>query len=333
MEFKFPPRPYNTQNEFRKAGFEFEFAGLEFITVTDLIIEIFGGETEIITRYQQKVKNTEIGDFKLEFDSRFLKEKKYENFLLDIGIDIDRTTFQKKLENIVAKVSSNVVPFEVISPPIPIDQLDKLERFRLALYNNKAEGTKASPFYAFALHINPELPDLKTETIISYLQAFLLLQYWIFEESGVSFRRHHFTSYIDYFPQQYMLTVLNENYSPDLDQLIKLYKKYNPTRNRPLDMFPLFVFLKGNSVKTGVEDPELIKGRPTLHYRLPDCRIDEPEWSLAKVWNYWVIVEELAENKEKMKIMMNDFHDIYNNNLMTFKNKWSKKVKEYLNEK
>ena len=38
----------------------------------------------------------------------------------------------------------------------------------------------------------------------------------------------------------------------------------------------------------------LISPRPTYHYRLPDCRIDEPHWSLALEWNRWVRIEEIA---------------------------------------
>lgn len=333
MNFKFPPRPYNERNEYRKAGFEFEFAGLEFHITSQIIIDIFGGEVKKIDRYQQRVVNTSVGDFKLEFDSRFLKEKRYENFLKEIGIDLNEFSFQNKLEDIVATVSSNLVPFEVILPPIPINQLDKIERFREELHKNKAEGTKASPLYAFALHINPELPDLKTITILNYLKAFLLLQYWIFEESKVSFTRQRLTTYIDYFPEEYLLMVLNEDYQPDLDQLIQYYKRYNPTRNRPLDVYPLFTFLRGEDVKKGVDDPELINPRPTFHYRLPDCKIDDPKWTLYKEWNAWIQVEELAEDPEKMNLMMKDFHQTHKKHFLNFKKKWSKKVNHYINEK
>ncbi|MGK7391114.1 MAG: amidoligase family protein [Candidatus Cyclobacteriaceae bacterium M2_1C_046] len=333
MNFKFPPRPYNEKNEYRKAGFEFEFAGLDFHITSQIIINIFGGEVKEIDRYQQRVVNTSFGDFKLEFDSRFLKEKRYENFLKEIGINLNEYSFHNKLEDIVASVSSNLVPFEVILPPIPIDQLNKVEEFREELHRHNAEGTKASPLYAFALHINPELPDLETKTITNYLKAFLLLQYWIFEESKVSFTRHRLTTYINYFPEEYLLMVLNQNYQPDIDKLISHYKKYNPTRNRPLDVYPLFTYLKGQEVKVGVDDPDLINPRPTFHYRLPDCKIDDPQWTLDKEWNAWIQVEELAEDPDKMDLMMKDFQKLHNEHFLNLKKKWSKKVKKYLNEK
>ena len=34
--------------------------------------------------------------------------------------------------------------------------------------------------------------------------------------------------------------------------------------------------------------------RPAYHYRLPNCRIDEPGWSIAAEWGRWVLVERLA---------------------------------------
>jgi hypothetical protein len=49
-----------------------------------------------------------------------------------------------------------------------------------------------------------------------------------------------------------------------------------------------------------VRDPHLVKPRPTFHYRLPDCRIDEPGWRPSVDWNRWVAVERLAEDPERL---------------------------------
>lgn len=331
MSFNKPPKVYTSKKEYRKAGFEFEFAGLEFERVSEIIIELYGGKRERISRFNEKVRNTELGDFELEFDSRILKEKRYEAFLKDkMGVDLETFPLKKEIEDMVASVSSNLVPFEVILPPVPINELDKTERFRKALHDNKAEGTKASPLYAFAFHINVELPDVNVEIIKNYLKAFLLLQYWIFEESDINFTRQRLTSYINYFPKEYLLLVLHKNYQPDLDQLIKDYKRYNPTRNRPLDLYPLFMHLKGEEVLVNVDEPDLVKPRPTFHYRLPDCLIDDPDWRLSDVWNTWVIVEEVGEDTEKMNKMMMDFQESYQSEIIGFKKKWIKKVRDYL---
>lgn len=331
MGFKLPPKPYTAKNEFRRAGFEFEFAGLELEMAAEIIIELYGGERSKISRFSEKVVNTKLGDVKLEFDSRVLKEKRYESFMRDkLGLNLEKLSLQKEVENIVASISSNLVPFEVILPPIPLDELEQTEKFRAALLQNHAEGTKASPLYAFAFQINMELPANSVELITDYLKAFLLLQYWIFDVSKVSFTRHHLTNYIKDFPDEYLVFILREDYKPDLDQLIEDYKKFNPTRNRPLDLFPLFVHLKGEEVRNGIEHPGLVKPRPTFHYRLPDSLIDDPHWRISDVWNTWVTVEELGEDKVKLKRMMTDFQHSYHSESIMFRKKWIRVVKEYL---
>lgn len=331
MGFKLPPKPYTGKNEFRRAGFEFEFAGLEFEKVSEIILELYGGERAGISRFSEKVVNTKLGDIKLEFDSRVLKEKRYESFIKDkLGLELEKLSLQKGIENIIASISSTLVPFEVILPPIALDKLEQAEKFRAALFQNHAEGTKASPLYAFAFHINIELPENSAELITDYFKAFLLLQYWIYDVNNVSFTRHHLTKYINDFPDEYLLYVLREDYKPNLDQLISDYKKFNPTRNRPLDLFPLFMHLKGEKVRDGIEQPDLVKPRPTFHYRLPDSLIDDPHWRISDVWNNWVTVEELGEDKVKLKTMMSHFQQSYHSENILFRKKWIRVVKEYL---
>src|SRR3546814_9457337 len=42
---------------------------------------------------------------------------------------------------------------------------------------------------------------------------------------------------------------------------------------------------------------ELIKARPTFHYRLPNARLADPQWSIVREWNLWVRVERLAHDR------------------------------------
>lgn len=78
-----------------------------------------------------------------------------------------------------------------------------------------------------------------------------------------------------------------------MDQLIDDFITDNPTRNRELDMLPLFAHLDEDRVRARVDDP-LIKARPTYHYRLPNTNLADPEWGVLTEWNRWVIVERLA---------------------------------------
>ena len=81
--------------------------------------------------------------------------------------------------------------------------------------------------------------------------------------------------------------------------LIDDYLEANPTRNRILDMLPLFHYLDSDRVEQQVDDI-LVKPRPTLHYRLPNSEIDDPEWSLHRPWNDWMQVEALANDASRL---------------------------------
>ena len=43
-----------------------------------------------------------------------------------------------------------------------------------------------------------------------------------------------------------------------------------------------------------------MSARPTFHYRLPNCRVDEPDWRIAHEWNAWVTVEALAADEDAL---------------------------------
>jgi hypothetical protein len=44
-----------------------------------------------------------------------------------------------------------------------------------------------------------------------------------------------------------------------------------------------------------------IKSRPTFHYRLPNSRVDEPQWGgVVEDWNRWVQVERLAFDQRRL---------------------------------
>jgi hypothetical protein len=86
------------------------------------------------------------------------------------------------------------------------------------------------------------------------------------------------------------------------------YLQHNPTRNRALDLLPLFAHLDAPLLARYVEDSR-IKKRPTLHYRLPDCDVDNPQWNFSSVWNDWVILDDIANNSEDLAQLRAHFRD------------------------
>ena len=93
-----------------------------------------------------------------------------------------------------------------------------------------------------------------------------------------------------------MELVLSNTYAPAMNDLLRDYLQHNPTRNRALDMLPILFEIDNTEVLNSVNDDErnLIKGRPAFHYRLPDCKVNVPGWSVAAPWNQWVHIEILA---------------------------------------
>jgi hypothetical protein len=146
-------------------GFEIEYSGIKLEQSARIIRKLFGGQHRKKTRVFHQVVDTVYGDFSIEIDSYTLKQEGYKKYLLDLGIDIHNTPLEESIENFIIGLLSIFVPFEIISPPIPIDQLQVIEQLRLELKHCKAQGTEASIFYAFGLHINAEVPSLDVSSL------------------------------------------------------------------------------------------------------------------------------------------------------------------------
>ncbi|HMB97944.1 MAG TPA: amidoligase family protein, partial [Balneolaceae bacterium] len=192
----------------------------------------------------------------------------------------------------------------------------------------KAEGTGTSFFHAFGLHLNPEVPDLKTETLLNTLRAFVLLQEWIRLDSEIDLSRR-ITPFIDDYSTAYKNLIITTSYDPDIEKFIDDYLRFNPSRNRPLDMLPVFEFIDNDRVKKVIDDG-LTSARPAFHYRLPNCKIDEEDWSLAVEWNRWVLVELLANSKITLNSLCNEYQSMQKKELFGFKKKWIKRIHKWV---
>ncbi len=65
-------------------------------------------------------------------------------------------------------------------------------------------------------------------------------------------------------------------------------------------MIPLWLHLDKTRVEAVMKD-DISSARPTFHYRLPDCRLNDPNWSLAAEWNTWVRIEKLADDPSRLE--------------------------------
>jgi hypothetical protein len=301
-----PPRKMNARHELRKVGLEIELANLSLDQVLSLIALVVGGTPEADGPTLGRVSDTRLGTFKAEFDWLALKERRYLRPLEQLGISPESGTAQL-LEDSVLRVVKEFVPMEIVTPPIPWTRLDELDALWSTLRAAGGEGTRDSLLYAFGLHLNPELPDLEVSTTLDYLRAFLLLEDWIREVSDIDLARR-FSPFIRPFPAAYMERVLDPDYRPDWPTFIEDYVTHNPTRNRSLDLLPLFRAINPQlELSDRVDTWYLVQGRPTFHYRLPNSELTLPGWSPAVDWNRWVEVERLAEAKKLLSTLSEDY--------------------------
>lgn len=333
MEFNRPPVLHNAEGNVRTAGFELEFANVDIDKSIQIIQELYGGEVHKKHRFNQDVKNTALGDFSVMIDIRLLNEKSYQKVLEKFNVNLQDFQFgennlEYEVESTMENMLSKVIPYEITTPPVPVTDVHQFDKLRLALHENNATGTKSSLTNAFATHINMEIPSTNTETILRYMRAFFLLYPWIFRKSEVDIARR-VSTFISPFPAKYAEMVVNPYYQPDLETLIDEYHVYNPDRNRPLDMYPLFAYLREEQIHN-FPDLGKVNARPTFHYRLPNSLINQEDWSLAHVWNYWILIEELANDKKRLQEMSDEYLSLRRSTLMGFENKWTKKTEKWL---
>ena len=109
------------------------------------------------------------------------------------------------------------------------------------------------------------------------------------------------------------------------------YLHHNPTRNKALDLLPLFAHLDSSLLAEYVDD-ERIKSRPTLHYRLPDCDIDNPKWRFSTVWNDWVVLEQLVANAPDLTDLVREFRKSRKLSLHNLTHSWLETAGKWLRD-
>jgi hypothetical protein len=294
LAYEAPVRPHNEHGEVRRVGLELELGRLSLERTLEIVAATCGGRVEHESRTEGAVRDTRLGTFHVEFDHSILKSRSYLRPLERLGlIDEGDADAAGRVESSVLQVAAEIVPIEVVTPPVPWNRLGELDPLWRALREAHAADTHGSLLFAFGLHLNPEVPAADVDSTLSVLRAFLLLEDWIVEVSKIDLARR-ISPFIRTFPEAYRRKVLASEYAPSSEQLVADYLAHNPTRNRPLDLCPLFVAQHGPRILERVEEAHLVKGRPTFHYRLPNCELAQAGWTPARDWNRWVAIERLA---------------------------------------
>jgi hypothetical protein len=294
-EFELPQPLRTKRGEVRRVGVELEFSGMALPEAAEAAREAFGGELRQVHEHRYLLDAPGLGEFEVTFDSSLLSDRRYEEVLAGLGIALPGGV-KGMVESVLRTVGDAILPLEVSTPPIPADRLGEVAKLEAALRRRRAEGTRAGLLYAFALHFNVEAADANDSAcLLGTLRAFLLLYHWLFRRAEIDTTRR-LMPFIDSFPEEYARRVVDPAYEPTMPQLIADYVRYNPTRNRPLDMLPLFALNDPELTKRPPIQGQKVKPRPAFHYRLPNSLIDEPDWSIAQEWGQWVLIERLASS-------------------------------------
>ncbi|HVK17976.1 MAG TPA: amidoligase family protein [Fimbriiglobus sp.] len=316
-EFALPHPLHNVRGEIRRVGVELEFTGMSLADAAEAVRLAYGGEARQEHEYRYVVA-TDLGEFDVTFDSSLLSTKKYER--LGLG-----AAAKGAVEGVLRRLGGAVLPLEIGTPPIPGTRLQELSKLEEALRERHAEGTRAGLFYAFALHFNPEAVD--TAAPAPTLRAFLLLYHWLYRQADVDSLRWALP-FINSFPDDYTRLVIDPGYAPDIARFADDYVAHNPTRNRPLDLLPLLAFADPEFVNRPEVAGQKVRPRPTYHYRLPNSLIDDPNWSIAKEWGRWVLVERLAADAKLSAELARDYLEWEGSVAGYLEDRWVKHVEE-----
>lgn len=310
----------------RRVGVEFELQGIPVDELARLTASTLGGEVETVSEAEYLIRVPDQGDYRVEVDYALLKQMAKEQRKAE---GADPTAIEALVLDALSTVSSVIVPCEVVAPPLPMDGLARpMGKLTDAIRAAGGKGTGHSMFYAFGLHLNVEPPDLEADTVAAYMKAFACLFDWIVWQGEVDWARR-ITPYIKRYPADYEARLTDPDYWPDRERLIGDYLASNASRNRALDMLPLFSEIDSAAVQEAVDD-DRVKARPAFHYRLANCAIDDPDWSIGEPWGRWVQIEYLASDRRALNACCEAYHRDRERWLHGIDNSWRETVTQWL---
>jgi hypothetical protein len=295
--FRQPPSVRNAQGVVRRVGVEVEFLGISVRTAAQALAVELGGTCQEEDPHAFHILDTSIGRLAVELDLRYAHPQR------------SAATPRVRLGAVGAawlgKALGGIVPRELITAPLPIDKLDSVDRALAVLRAAGARGSGSAWFGSLGLHFNIDPPNIDPDTITATLKAFLLLNARLRQETAGKAMAFLPVPY----PDAYIRRVVDRAYWPDLRTLAEDYLAANPTRNRDLDLLPLFLHIDPALVRARLPY-EKIGSRAVFHYRLPRAYLSDPAWSIASAWNGWVAVEALAGDRNRLDELGQEFRRV-----------------------
>jgi hypothetical protein len=267
------PQPVNADGVPRLVGVEIEFAGLTEAEAASPCADVLNGRVLQLDSHIWRVEDSDLGR-------------------LDIYLDIFlRKAQQSRLRDAALDLGREVVPVEIVTEPLDLDGLARLETLRDRLRGAGALGSSAGWFYGFGVHLNIEIASECDADIVRPLLAYALVEDWLRSANPIDDARR-LLPFTDPYPTDFVRELIKAGPEATRDHVTSLYLELTPSRNRGLDMLPVFAHFDQDRVAAAIHDKT--SARPTFHFRLPDCRIDDANWSLAGEWDRWRLVERVA---------------------------------------
>lgn len=268
------PQPRAADGSKRLIGVEIEFGGLPEDRVARIVSDTLGGAAQQGDGPFWSVTDSAIGKVEVYLDTALRKAQ--------------RTALRDEL----LRLGREVIPVELVTEPLGMDGMAHLQTLVEALRDAGAMGSGAGLAYGFGIHFNVQIASDDVADIRRPLLAYALIEDWLRDSMPIDDTRH-VLPFTDPYPTSFVRALVKAG-QVGLSDLIAIYLDHCPSRNFGLDMLPVFAHLAPERVKGALG--EATSARPTFHFRLPDCRIDEAEWGLPDEWLRWVTVERVAQD-------------------------------------
>lgn len=282
------PRPRTAAGTERRVGVEIELGGLAEDEVARICAEVLGGAVAQQDSHVWAVRGTEIGDIEV---------------YLDIFL---RNATRTRLRDLALDLGREVVPVEIVTAPLNPAGLARLDELRERLRAGGALGSGAGLVFGFGVHFNIEVASRADADTVRPLLAYALIEDWLRSAYPIDDSRR-LLPFTDPYPTEFVRALINAGPEATRAAVTGLYLAHTPSRNRGLDMLPLLAHFDPDRIAAVIEDKT--SARPTFHFRLPDCRIDESDWTLAREWRRWVMVERVAGDGALLRRLSDAWED------------------------
>ena len=209
-----------------------------------------------------------------------------------VKVELDITLKTRWIEDLAVEILGDLVPVEIVTAPMAQRDLPQVAALLTTLARAGAKGSGAHVGYGFGVHLNTERPD--DPATIAIVRAFALLEDWLRQSDPLDPARR-VLPFVDPWPARGWSMRWPE-------PMIGPW----PTLGASMPSMPRRVAMGWTCCRclqdavpdtlANVPADQLKGGRPTFHYRLPETRLDEVDWSLAYEWNRWWVVEQVAKD-------------------------------------